>query len=274
MSLCPDNPYNVTVCSDFAKIYLRPDQGMSIMPWLLIVILLTIHLPLVVLRVVRWESVQILSLGMAAFVITLTCVAYGSTKLDPKYILIWPPIGLAIDVGAMSQVFVLVLEKPEDRMRVKTTIRRWFNWINLFEKRDQNGVGTVTHNTDAPVIDTEQSNGANAESKEPSIQIAPCVAPDEEQQAANVENTQPFQPIIQPRADEEQREAKRRTVGSLITMLTVSGLFLLALVTLQLYGLVKATKGQAQSSNLTQRWCSPAIQSAKVLWKERIQRDT
>lgn len=75
-------------CSEFHTTwsYLRPGGGMSIVPWLLIVAILLVHVPVVVVRIVRWESGQVWSLALAAFAISLTCLAFRSTQFDPEQI--------------------------------------------------------------------------------------------------------------------------------------------------------------------------------------------
>ena len=101
--------------------YLRPDEANAIIPWVYSLILLLCHLPLVIIRVVRWETGQMWSLAMATFSVGLTCLAYGSSGLAPEQVLIWTPIALTVDVGAVMQVFILILEA--DGQRVKDLLR-------------------------------------------------------------------------------------------------------------------------------------------------------
>ena len=96
--------------------YLRPDEANAIIPWVYSLILLLCHLPLVIIRVVRWETGQIWSLAMATFSVGLTCLAYGSSGLAPEQVLIWTPIALTVDVGAVMQVFILILEADGERV--------------------------------------------------------------------------------------------------------------------------------------------------------------
>jgi hypothetical protein len=58
---------------------------------------------------------------MATFSVGLTCLAYGSSGLAPEQVLIWTPIALTVDVGAVLQVFILILEA--DGQRVLETLR-------------------------------------------------------------------------------------------------------------------------------------------------------
>jgi hypothetical protein len=69
--------------------YLRPDVGGSLLPWLYTVVAIVIHLPVVLVRVARWERVQMISLVLAAFTIILTIQSYISTNLAPEKVLVW-----------------------------------------------------------------------------------------------------------------------------------------------------------------------------------------
>lgn len=82
--------------------YIRPDPGGSMMPWLPTLILLFFHLPACIIRAVRWESAQYLALGLALLGVALTIQAYVSTGLKPEEVLVWMPLPLVLDAGAME----------------------------------------------------------------------------------------------------------------------------------------------------------------------------
>ena len=129
---------------------------MSIVPWLLIVVILIVHVPVVIVRIVRWESGQVWSLALAAFAIGLTSLAYRSTQFDPEQIYVWTSLPLVIDVGAMIQLFALLLEKPEDVRRVRKTIRRWFKtvWKSIHKPRlERPGLTTHALNSVGPTAE-------------------------------------------------------------------------------------------------------------------------
>jgi hypothetical protein len=90
--------------------YLRPDPGGALLPWLYTLFLLLFHLPACIMRAVRWESAQYLALGLAWVNIAVTIQAYVSTRLDPAKVLVWMPLTLMLDIGAMLQMVVLILE--------------------------------------------------------------------------------------------------------------------------------------------------------------------
>ena len=115
-TLVPNVPFSIFVASQTDNItcpstYLRPDPGGALIPWLYSLFLLLFHLPACVLRVVRWQSAQYLSLGLAALSIALCIQSYISTGLVAEEILVWMPLTLMLDVGAMLQMVVLLIEK-------------------------------------------------------------------------------------------------------------------------------------------------------------------
>lgn len=132
---------NTTVAGDFlwyqvsdtlsqnlscGKTYLRPDVGGALMPWLFTVFQIIIHLPVIIVRVAHWEDVQTLSVVLAAFNVGIVCQAYAATKLAAEDVLVWSPMTLVLDAGAMLQLLILVrTEHPnwvqELKERITTT---------------------------------------------------------------------------------------------------------------------------------------------------------
>lgn len=96
--------------------YLRPNTGGALLPWIYTVIIILIHIPVVLIRVVRWEVVQAWSIFFAVFTIIVVTQSYVSTQFDPAKILIWTPVILVIDAGSMIQVFFLVIEAQKFRL--------------------------------------------------------------------------------------------------------------------------------------------------------------
>ncbi|KAF8243920.1 hypothetical protein K440DRAFT_663820 [Wilcoxina mikolae CBS 423.85] len=101
-----------------AASYIRSDIGDSLMPWHLVAILFLVHLPLVIVRVACWEKRQIMSLVVAFFDAMVTIQAYVSTQLDPTKVMVWTPILLVIDVGAILQVVILVVRESGERIPI------------------------------------------------------------------------------------------------------------------------------------------------------------
>lgn len=101
---------NATCLWDGGETYIRPDSSGALLPWLYAIIILVIHLPTVLIRVTRWEKVQVLSLWLAVSSIAVTLQGYISTGLEPEAVLVWMPLLLPLDAGAMLQLIVLIVE--------------------------------------------------------------------------------------------------------------------------------------------------------------------
>ena len=93
-----------------AASYLRPNNGGSLLPWVYTMIIIIVHLPTVIVRVIRWEIVQTWCIVSTLFDVVLCIQAYVSTEFDPAKILVWTPLILVIDASSMAQVFFLVIE--------------------------------------------------------------------------------------------------------------------------------------------------------------------
>jgi hypothetical protein len=91
--------------------YIRPDVSGSLLPWFYTVVVLIIHLPTVIIRATRWEKVQVLSLALATFAVAVTIQGFWSTKLKPEGVLVWMPLMMPLDAGAMLQLMVLIVEE-------------------------------------------------------------------------------------------------------------------------------------------------------------------
>ncbi|KAF2034632.1 hypothetical protein EK21DRAFT_55852 [Setomelanomma holmii] len=98
------------------RTYLRPDPGGAKLPWLFALLLLFFHLPTCVLRAVKWESAQYLALGLAILGVALTVQAFVSTAAAAAEVLVWMPLTLVLDVGAMLQMVILIIEKHDKRI--------------------------------------------------------------------------------------------------------------------------------------------------------------
>ncbi|KAH7013973.1 hypothetical protein EDB80DRAFT_569285 [Ilyonectria destructans] len=93
--------------------YLRPDPGGALIPWLYAVFLLLFHLPACIIRALRWESAQYLALSLALLSVAMCIQSYMSTRLAASKVLVWMPLTLMLDVGAMLQMVVLIVEMYE-----------------------------------------------------------------------------------------------------------------------------------------------------------------
>ena len=90
--------------------YLRPDIGGALLPYVYTIIILIAHIPIVVIRVVRWQKVQTWCLAATVLTLAVTIQGFVSTQFAPEKILTWTPLLLVIDAGSMAQVFFLIIE--------------------------------------------------------------------------------------------------------------------------------------------------------------------
>lgn len=88
--------------------YLRPDVGGALLPWVYTIVILLVHIPVLVIRVVRWEVVQNWCLAGTLLSVVITCQGYSSTGFRQEMILTSTPILLIIDAGSMEQVIFLL----------------------------------------------------------------------------------------------------------------------------------------------------------------------
>ncbi|MCJ1405527.1 formate dehydrogenase (NAD+) [Xylographa trunciseda] len=101
---------NVTIREIGGSSYLRPDIGGALLPYVYTIIVIIIHLPVVIIRVVRWQKVQTWSLAATVMTLAVTIQGYASTKFSPERVLTWTPLLLIIDAGSMAQVLFLIIE--------------------------------------------------------------------------------------------------------------------------------------------------------------------
>ncbi|MCJ1384443.1 hypothetical protein MMC17_007559 [Xylographa soralifera] len=101
---------NVTIREIGGSSYLRPDIGGALLPYVYTIIVIIIHLPVVIIRVVRWQKVQTWSLAATVMTLAVTIQGYASTGFAPERVLTWTPLLLIIDAGSMAQVLFLIIE--------------------------------------------------------------------------------------------------------------------------------------------------------------------
>lgn len=74
-------------------------------------VILLLHIPVVIIRIVRWQTVQVWCLVATLFTITITVQAYISAAFRAQEIFTWTPLLLVIDAGSMAQVLCLIVEE-------------------------------------------------------------------------------------------------------------------------------------------------------------------
>ena len=94
--------------------YLRPDTGGALIPWIYTIIVIAVHIPVVFIRVVRWEAVQYWCLLSSFFTVVTYTQAYVSTQFDAAKVLVWTPLILVVDAGSMLQIVFLIIEAKKE----------------------------------------------------------------------------------------------------------------------------------------------------------------
>lgn len=218
--------------------YLRPDAAGSILPWPYTLMWLLIHTPLVLIRVVRWQRVQVLSIVLAATTMALTIEAFLSTQRKASEVLVWTPLTLILDVGSMMQLVYLILEDIKDQAAKKQEnggpVAFWkiFNDLIKTLLRSQVRSQTTRHPTRSILHFG------------PELQIQP------------MHNYQLHPSRSTGECSEDYKPSKSGAV-----MVILSLLFMIGLVALQIIGLASAIYGFRDRDKIESIWCSTMFDS-------------
>lgn len=277
MSGCPNFGALQHCNASFARTYLRPDQAISIIPWLYSALMFLVHLPLVLIRVLKWETGQVWSLVMATFSAALTILAYSSSKLDADQVYIWMPVALIMDVGAMTQVFVLIIEEADlqnpgstnDGRRILRYLIEIFKIIVGYLKRERPEIFKF-------IVRCLKRDGRGR-------RAGPAPPPEEFEMLdanSNLNNGDAINLVSEDHASTDLVPGNERPIGNRqqvshnwraarqSAILIISALLFLLLITLQLVGLTYANKGYDISlhKSLNESWCSPAFQVSQAVY--------
>ncbi|KAH7159256.1 hypothetical protein DER46DRAFT_536143 [Fusarium sp. MPI-SDFR-AT-0072] len=206
-------------CVDLAS-YIRPDDAGSILPWPYTLAWFLIHFPITLIRVHRWERVQALSLILASITIWFQLQAYTSST-DPHSVLVWMPVLVVLDIGAMMQLGFLIIEENRFRPLLKALPR---------------------------VFDRQGSTPTTNQSRMVEVRAPTAVTETKQATAHNIETTAPTLYNAESRDDSAGLVAQ----AWIALLAAVLGIILLAL---QLFGLAKAVIG-SRDENVTADWCS------------------
>ena len=275
--------------------YLRPDPGGALLPWLYTLFLLLFHLPACIIRAVRWESAQYLALGLALFNIAVTIQAYVSTKLDPAKVLVWMPLTLMLDIGAMLQMVILILEMDdhsvvelkdalvEQTRRIASAIKDGFHrsedeagrlegsraptrnsvpLTNGIQSHELSNLSQIRAPGAAGSADTDEINAAdgpsNANGSATTGQATAVHAPSDVNGAFETGGRTPADGRI---ATNETTTTTKTAQWMLVKHALVAifaTVFGIVLLSLQIWGLVAARNG-LKTRDLTVNWCSPTF---------------
>ncbi|KAF2195800.1 hypothetical protein K469DRAFT_649992 [Zopfia rhizophila CBS 207.26] len=226
----------IALCEDT---YLRPDRGGALIPWLYALFLLLFHLPACIIRAVRWESAQYLALVLAILSISLTVLSYQSTHLRAAEVLVWMPLALILDVGAMLQMAVLIVEK-HGIQNLGVALRNTIPGIKPPAYSSRQEIPSVSQ--------AEEQKDATFPTKSPAL-------------AAHSGSISNYEASVHPSSRGDSEARPKRPNDDILKHAVVAlfaFIFLLILIGLQLAGLVLAVQGRRQKG-LTVKWCAPAF---------------
>lgn len=257
--------------------YLRPDIGGALLPWIYTAIVIIVHIPTVIIRVQRWETVQTWCLAATLLTVVLYAQAYVSTAFQPDQVLTWTPLLLVIDAGSMLQLFVLVVEAGELVVRVRAVLGAWalgwrrvvWAWIGLLRirsrrrrQRQQLQASVAGRSDDAdedkgPEVLVARTLLSNQDASQPprgSSDNVPSTSPRTTESKVEAE-TIPEAPLPKQGHAGRGPLRKDRTFWVGIASLTL----FVAVVVLQLLGLQAAAQ-QTRAATPAVSWCSPIFQ--------------
>ncbi len=216
--------------------YLRPDTAGALLPWIYTIVILIVHIPVVFIRVARWEAIQYWCLVSTFFTVVIYTQAYISTRFDVAKVLTWTPLILVIDAGSMLQVIFLIIEAKKESVEEK--VERKLESQELFNLLP-----------DPPAFRAQTKVVQRPSTDDPRGDI---IRPDGK---------------IAPRGFFSSSKACTANGNCcwyrnpLNYVAVVAALLLIAILVLQLLGLVKATQAAKASPNPPLvSWCSPFFQ--------------
>lgn len=222
---------------------------------------------MVLVRVTRWEVVQVWSIVFTAFTVALYIQAYVSSRFDPAQILLWNPLMLVIDAGSMAQVFFLVLEAKQNIVGQRivlsdsegpesSTLR--FRFLAWWRKDTTACTSSQEHGSTAESVELQEHEYTqSSRRKDATLQSREAVVSTTalERPTSNSRSTQT--PSSNPTISKKIPWYRDPAIFSA----SAAVILFSAVLTLQLIGLAQAAKGySAHRSPPLVSWCSPLFQ--------------
>ncbi|KAF2421114.1 hypothetical protein EJ08DRAFT_702190 [Tothia fuscella] len=263
LALWNESLSNIHPCG--GNTYLRPDAGGALQPYPWTFLQILVHAPVCIVRLARFETTQIWSLCVAALNIGIAIQAYKSTGLSPAEVLVWTPVALILDAGAMLQIHILILEQLGDRNPLRRFVKlvakpfRPFA-MSVFESL-MGARGTESREQGDRDGQTESQGEKNGQEMRYSA-VSPMDVNDPERANSTItivaNATQTDTPLSRPPAEQPPTQTKHGERG-LTTIASLALLMFLFILVIQIFGLAKAVQG-TWVSNLNATWCSPDFQ--------------
>ncbi|KAF2416698.1 hypothetical protein EJ08DRAFT_703570 [Tothia fuscella] len=244
-------------CGD--STYIRANIAGALYPWPYLVPITLIHGPVLWERIYHWEKVQVIALCLAGYIMVTTIMGYWSTSFDPRQVLVWMPLTVVLDCGAMLQLYFLISEKDK---RHDSVWRLALNSIRLQKAQNPVGEEQGQELDQRPVQNIEamenQPEGVNEEHgaagpQAPSLVENGEVIPEDEDEEPDDEEG----PLLrQARIKAERTKRAWTAIASILVFFILLGL--------QLAGLAFAVKS-IEHKDFKVFWCSPLLKNMNKL---------
>ena len=237
-------PHTVSV---FRPSYLRPDTAGALLPWIYTIVILIIHIPVVIIRVVRWEAVQYWCLVSTLLTVITYAQAYISTNFDAAKVLVWTPLILVIDAGSMLQVFFLVVESKKEMAGHQNEHCPRFSFLTSSSRVESQGSSDFLAHYPACKVQT--------------VVAQPGLTGDVQRGAVQPDANIAFPNFISSSATAVTTVDRYWYRNRLNYAAVVAALLFVIVLVLQLLGLAKAVQAvKASSDPPLVSWCSPLFQ--------------
>ena len=230
---CPP-PVSLQNCS-ISTSYIRPDQGLAIMPWVYSAVLFAGHIASFITRVFLDpnDRSQLLTIVLATYAISITILTYQSTRFTPEKIYIWTPLMLGGDAASLIHL-----------------IKQQFNNFSLTQKTRAVGSGRQQ------IPDPKKRNDGYRRIDFVNKQFSDQEQTDDRDGAGGA-----------------NADSQRKTTKTDIVCLIISIILLVTVVVLQGAGMVFSISQffRRNQLNLQTTWCSPAFQLGNETFNSECQ---
>ena len=236
------------------------------LPWVYTIVVLVIHIPVVVIRVVRWEIAQNWCLLATFGTIVVQAQAYVSTEFKAEQVLTWTPLLLIIDAGSMAQVVFLILDDFHllQRLKVAFVFLRRNNFKPLLDVGPWSKRRKPQYTAAQPLGDLEHGGprlvGSTSDPAQKPVTITEYYTLNNRGSRSSNASTEPNQAS---RTTQEFPNELLVFKEKPFCIAVLAFLLLITTLVLQIWGLVKA-QSALDGAPPDVSWCSPIFQPFSV----------
>lgn len=217
--------------------YIRPDVGGALQPWDLTAFMLLLHIPLFIIRIVKFDKAQLLSIVLAALSLSFTVQAFVSTRLESAKILVWMPLTSVVDAGNMLHIACLVDEESKEERKAEK------------RKRSEAAEPLLRTSPRHPSQDYLMTPPLAQQTSRDYLLTPPLAQQPSQDSMHTAYSTSPSQ-------DTGEKKLKMKRMHQAVLFIT--GILFVSIIALQVIGLVFALKERFQTS-FTVLNCSPGF---------------